>query len=513
MTYNKRYLFSRAQIIFISAVAGMLPASLMLTKNSETANGNSRGGTFKMLGYLFLAATYFLGQYLERHIVIESLSYFEKDIAYEITSLITAQIILIIPFIGVVSLLGREAFKKTKLSVRRSWFHILPYFLIGLAISAAMSMFGSFFFTLFLVYLLPNLYLHSKIDRLFISQRKRNWFAFFFILLVGLFPLSGRLIPFHQDVLTRVLALTGYYYAPILMYVFFLYLLTDIMLLINRKTYIVPSKIVLSRKFNLIVFFSVVLISLVIVGKGVYNYNNTMISRYKIEVPKRSGQLNELKIVMAADLHISEITNKFFVRQFVEKVNELEPDIVLLSGDIIDSNHSNTRIRFVEEQLSTLKSKYGVFAAEGNHELYRQRYRFDFFENSNILLLRDSVINIDNAFQVVGRKDRHDRRRLSIEKLLTRASDSLPVILLDHQPYNLEKAYNYPIDIQLSGHTHYGQLFPINLIIENMYELAWGNKKMEDTHYFVTCGAQGWGPQVKTASRSEIMEINVRFVD
>jgi len=143
--------------------------------------------------------------------------------------------------------------------------------------------------------------------------------------------------------------------------------------------------------------------------------------------------------------------------------------------------------------------------------LVNKDIRFDFFKNANIHLLRDTVIELENSFFLVGRKDRNEKNRKSLEDLLKYTSDSLVHILIDHQPSNLEIALNNNMDVQLSGHTHHGQIFPFNLITNIVYELSWGYKKVENTHFFVTCGAQGWGPQVKTASHSEIMSINIEF--
>ena len=91
-------------------------------------------------------------------------------------------------------------------------------------------------------------------------------------------------------------------------------------------------------------------------------------------------------------------------------------------------------------------------------------------------------------------------------------SKNLPIFLLDHSPYQLDAAAKNNIDIQLTGHTHYGQVWPINYIIELMFELPWGYKRIDNSHFFVTSGAQGWGTPIRTAGQSEIMIINVEFV-
>nr|MDA3865836.1 metallophosphoesterase [Salinivirgaceae bacterium] len=209
--------------------------------------------------------------------------------------------------------------------------------------------------------------------------------------------------------------------------------------------------------------------------------------------------------------HFGELTNKYFITQFIDKINAINPDIVLLAGDIVEAEQSSSKMEFFEAQLREIKTKYGVYAIEGNHDIYSRKNSYNFLENANVKILRDTVIKIEKSFYLIGRKDRHNRKRQSIPNLLKNTCDSLPVFLLDHQPYNLENTYNNDINIQFSGHTHHGQLFPLNFITEKIYELSWGYRKIQNTHFFVTCGAQGWGPQVKTASQSEIIEVDIDF--
>ena len=95
---------------------------------------------------------------------------------------------------------------------------------------------------------------------------------------------------------------------------------------------------------------------------------------------------------------------------------------------------------------------------------------------------------------------------------MKQASGSLPVLMMDHQPFELEKAARHDVDVQFSGHTHHGQLWPLNYITGWIYRISWGHEKIRDTHFFVTSGAQGWGPPVKTSSFSEIMVVEMDFV-
>ena len=244
---------------------------------------------------------------------------------------------------------------------------------------------------------------------------------------------------------------------------------------------------------------------------GSYNFNNPKINRYSIEVPKKSSEIKQLKIAMAADFHLSDITSEKFVLRFVEKIRSIDPDIVLFPGDIIEGDQFGSKSEFFKKQFRKLSSKYEIYAVDGNHEIYMGEGKHDFFNGANIHVLRDSVIQIDNAFYLLGRRDRQDKKREALTEVLINVPDSLPLIAMDHQPYSFEKVHNHNVDVQFSGHTHNGQMFPFQFITQSIYELSWGYKKINGTHFFVTSGAQGWGPPVKTSGPSEIMEIDVNF--
>jgi predicted MPP superfamily phosphohydrolase len=126
-------------------------------------------------------------------------------------------------------------------------------------------------------------------------------------------------------------------------------------------------------------------------------------------------------------------------------------------------------------------------------------------------VLSDTVVVIAGSFNLAGRNDSHMRTRKEIGMLLESTADSLPVILIDHRPTEIDKVSKTSVDVQLSGHTHNGQLFPINLITRKVYELSWGYRKIGNTHFFVTSGIRLWGPPVRTTGKSEIMVIDINF--
>jgi predicted MPP superfamily phosphohydrolase len=120
-------------------------------------------------------------------------------------------------------------------------------------------------------------------------------------------------------------------------------------------------------------------------------------------------------------------------------------------------------------------------------------------------------VKVANSFYLMGVSYRAYEKK-PIAKLKDHAKENLSIIQLDHSPYQLDEAVKNHIDIQLSGHTHYGQVWPINYIIGLLYKLPWGYKQINGSHFFVTSGIQGWGTPIRTTGQAEIMVINVSFV-
>jgi predicted MPP superfamily phosphohydrolase len=231
-----------------------------------------------------------------------------------------------------------------------------------------------------------------------------------------------------------------------------------------------------------------------------------------VDVPRRSSAVREVKVVFAADLHLSSLTPQGWLAGFVDKINAQEPDIVLIGGDILEGHRDAEATDVIETQFRRITSRLGVFAVPGNHEGYA-RTRPEFFAGSGIRLLQDGVERIDDAFTLIGRKDGRSRNRKSVEELLIDAPGDLPVIVLEHRPVDMERVARTRVDLHLSGHTHDGQLFPVNLLTRLQYGLSWGHRKRGNTHFIVTSGAWLWGPPVRTVGASEILVIPLRLQD
>jgi len=321
------------------------------------------------------------------------------------------------------------------------------------------------------------------------------------------------------DLLYDILLWPGSLWFAFMLYFFLFILLIDFSRLLNHFFSIYPSFITdnyQSAKF--IVFISVILLSAVIITAGYINTRNIKINYVEIEIPKKASRLNELNVVLVADLHLTPVNNGGLCKSIVEKINTLNADIVFMPGDILDDNVSMLKRRNIAKSLSDIKSKYGVFVSNGNHEFIIGVEEADKYLNElNLNVLRDSAMLVANSFYVLGREDRSkpsftDNERKSLKEILTQADRNYPVIIVDHTPLNLEEITNEEIELQLSAHTHHGQIFPLNLITNMVYEVSWGYLKKEKTQFYVTCGVGTWGPPVRLGSDSEIVSMKIRFV-
>ena len=222
---------------------------------------------------------------------------------------------------------------------------------------------------------------------------------------------------------------------------------------------------------------------------------------------------NNLKIVHISDVHMGYIINKKKLRQYIDSVNAQEPDIVLITGDLFDGAIEPVIDQKMYEELTDIKTKLGVYVVTGNHEYIggNKDVKVEYLKKSGLVVLEDSIALVDNRFYIVGRNDRSAESRKTTQELVQGIDKSKPIILLDHQPYNLDESESAGVDLHLSGHTHDGQFFPINLITNAVYEVSAGYKLKGNTHIYVSSGLGLWGPPVRLGTKSEFVVINMRW--
>ena len=219
-----------------------------------------------------------------------------------------------------------------------------------------------------------------------------------------------------------------------------------------------------------------------------------------------------LKIVAVSDVHLGYSTGKEDLARYVGMINSLLPDIVLIGGDLIDNSVVPLWEQRMYEELLQLKAPMGIYMVPGNHEFISGIEKsVEFLKNTPVVLLRDSVVVLPGGVQLVGRDDRSNRNRASLEELMAGVQKGLPVIMMDHQPYELGLKDSLGVDLQLSGHTHRGQIWPMNLLIDRMYDQSHGYRKWENSHVVVSSGLSLWGPPFRIGTESDLWVINVKL--
>ncbi|KIL45577.1 metallophosphoesterase [Jeotgalibacillus soli] len=245
---------------------------------------------------------------------------------------------------------------------------------------------------------------------------------------------------------------------------------------------------------------------------GSINAWNPIVRTYDITVEK-SAEVKELQILMVSDLHLGPIVGEKHIQRMVEIADDVKPDIILIAGDIIDDNVDPFIEKEMGKHLEKMNAPLGVYAIPGNHDYYGDDLLEieSEMEQTGLTFLLDETESINNDFYIVGRKDLTDTNRETAEELVEELDKTKPIIMLDHQPVELDEASASGVDVILSGHTHRGQLAPANIITSMIYENDWGYLKKENLHSFVSSGFGTWGPPLRIGSRSEVMVINVTF--
>jgi len=270
-------------------------------------------------------------------------------------------------------------------------------------------------------------------------------------------------------------------------------------------------------KFCLFLFINIVVVVILYIGR--FNATVPKVNNVDITVEKAAPGRDSLNVVLISDLHLGAINGYKTLQRWVTAVNKLSPDIVLIAGDIVDDSPKPMKRKHLGELLAQIKAPLGVYYAQGNHELFGDfSHTLQYIQSCGISALLDTAILVDNSFYVIGRLDRSSGRgfragshRKTLEELLDSLDHSKPLILLDHQPFELDKTAAVGIDLQVSGHTHGGQLWPFTMVTKRMYEIDHGYLRKGNTHFYVSEGLGSWGPLVRIGTRSEIVRIKLTF--
>ena len=284
----------------------------------------------------------------------------------------------------------------------------------------------------------------------------------------------------------------------VLLYLVILFLVLDL----GRLVHLVPQSLLYHNWYASAGIF-VLLFGIFLYGN--FHYYN------KVRVPlvlKSSKPLPKAyKVVMASDLHLGYHNPRKELARWVDMINAEHPDFILIAGDIIDGSMRPLLEERMAEEFHRLQAP--VYACLGNHEFYAgQPEAKQFYRDAGIHLLIDDCAVIDGSIVIIGRDDRTNMRRKPVKDLIDKKE--LYSIVLDHQPYNLDRTEAAGVDFQLSGHTHRGQVWPISWITDHIYECSWGSHRRGNTQYYISSGIGIWGGKFRIGTQSEYVVATLR---
>ena len=376
------------------------------------------------------------------------------------------------------------------------------------------------FFTIVItVYALVNIYIFSRgLQAIPPGSTLRSWYIWIFWVLAASYVAGRFLERAYISQASDILIWVGSFWLAAMLYFFLIVLLVDLFRLANRIIPFLPDAAsAASGLLRFRVLGASILVVAGLVVAGYINARHPRVTRLDVTIPKSANGMEKLEAVVMSDIHLGTLIGNGHLGRIVKKVNALQPDIILLPGDILDEDLEPVIRQNIGVTLKQLSAPLGVYGVMGNHEyIGGPEQAYEYLESHGITMLRDSVLRVNDSFYLVGREDRDKprfagRERMPLAKLLEGADFSYPVILMDHQPYYLEQAAELGVDLQLSGHTHHGQLWPLNLITRAIYTISSGYGNIQGMHAYVSNGVGTWGPPVRIGNRPEILWLTVNF--
>jgi uncharacterized protein len=365
-----------------------------------------------------------------------------------------------------------------------------------------------------MLYLIINFYLgwHGSILWRYIGEGELS-LALYWILftIVSFSYLLGRIRLLPKPV-NRLLKVIGSYYFALLEFAFILLPFIDLAAWLMKL-----SGVQASNYIPILGFIAAIVLAILLLW-GSRNAWTPIKRTYNLHINKKAIAHEQLRVAVVSDIHLGNLVGNRHLKRLVTMVEGMNPDLILLVGDVIDDDIEPFIRNRMSEMMKKLKAPLGVYAVLGNHEYYGGHIE-EFVKQMNaidIKVLRDESVLVNGEFYVVGRKDKTAQSadpggRRTMDELLTELDLSLPVIVMDHQPYQFDKAAAAGADILLSGHTHRGQFAPNHWVTRRLFELDWGYLKKENLHVIVSSGFGTWGPPIRIASRSEVVELVVSF--
>lgn len=316
--------------------------------------------------------------------------------------------------------------------------------------------------------------------------------------------------------LSKILSYVAAFYIVFIHYSVILLVLHDVFALSSRFIKY-PEKLQLWSSKVFFGGFLLFTIAAIISIFGIYNSLQYRVKDYHITLDKKQSQLDSLNIVYLSDMHYGTSVNIGNIDDIIKKSESLKPDLLILGGDIFDEGTLPEDKEDLVKKLSSITTNKGIIYTEGNHEYTAISENINeeiaYFKNSEMIVLRDEVYQFENEFNLIVRKD-PKIERLELNELVKNLDNELPSILIDHRP-GFKESILEDIDLQISGHTHSGQFFPLQIFnsitAKFSQQYIYGHHKINNMEHIVGSGIGNWGIPSRIGSKREILNINITF--
>ncbi len=371
-----------------------------------------------------------------------------------------------------------------------------------------------FFSIVLLIYSSVNYYLFVRgLQAFSLNQTMKRWYIPIFWTIAASFIVGSILERTLSSAAGEWIYRIGSFWLAMMLYLTIAVVLIDLVRMLNYFFHFLPAfSQILKFRLGLIVLS---IVSLIVIA-GHINALWINVKEIPLTIHKKVTGSPEVKILMASDIHLGALIGERREKRLLEIVQEQKPDLVLLCGDLVDGEIAPVLRKNLGRHIQEIRTPLGVYAILGNHEYIGGiEKNLPYLKSINIKVLIDETVTLPDGIQLVGRNDRSSERganpRKPLAELLSGIDPTKPVIVMNHQPFNLQEAADLNVDLHLSGHTHHGQLWPVNYITQTMFELSWGYLKKGNTNFYVSSGYGSWGPSVRVGNRPEVVVFKLKF--
>lgn len=378
------------------------------------------------------------------------------------------------------------------------------------------------------LWILAHVYLYYSFTRLFKVKGPfiRRVLLFIFILLSVSFLSSAFLARRFANPLTNILYALSAFWTGLAIYLIIAAVLCWVIAVFS----LVIFRNLPDRRVSAVFFAGALFYSLY----GVWNAFIPVVKTVEVELQGLPDAWRDKTVIQITDVHLGAVQTPGCFRRMADKINSLRPDLILISGDLFDAMSSPDDLSRFIEPLNALEARDGIFFATGNHEYFKGVEKvFATLSKTKVRALRDEAVVID-GLQIAG-VDYPGGKERDVRKALISGGfkKGLPTVLLYHMPTNIEEkgidlherrwrtywapdvdfsaAKELGVGLQLSGHTHCGQIFPFNYLARRLYKgYDRGLKRDGNFSIHVTCGLGTFGPPMRTGNRPEIVVIRLK---